>query len=72
MKKKKQYGHDIDQLDSAIRRAKLEKSKPSMIVLDTIKGKGASFAEAKVTNHHMVFDLETAREAIRILDTQTA
>ncbi len=65
-------GHDISQLDSAIRLAKLEKSRPSMIILDTIKGKGAFFAEGKVINHHMSFDLETAREAIRILDSQTA
>ena len=63
-------GHDVSQIDTAIKRAKQEKSKPSMIILDTIKGKGAFFAEGKLINHHMAFDLETAREAIRRLDDQ--
>ena len=39
-----------------------------MIILDTIKGKGASFAEGKLISHHMSFDFETACEAIRKLD----
>ena len=63
-------GHDVSQIDTAIKRAKQEQSNPSMIILDTIKGKGAFFAEGKLINHHMAFDLETAREAIRKLDDQ--
>ena len=61
-------GHDIFELDAAIEKAKLQKDCPSMIIMDTIKGKGAFFAEAKVINHHMSFDLETAREAIKKLE----
>jgi len=38
-----------------------------MIVLDTIKGKGAFFAEGKVENHNMVFSYEVAEQAIKQL-----
>ena len=46
------------------------RGKPTMIILDTIKGKGASFCEGQVTNHNMNFDYETARKAIAELDRQ--
>jgi len=57
-------GHDLEAMHQAIAHAKAQKDKPSMIILDTIKGKGASFCEGKVTNHNMAFDLATANEAI--------
>ena len=38
-----------------------------MIVLDTIKGKGAFFAEGKLNNHNMPVNYEIAKEAIRRL-----
>lgn len=57
-------GHDLKAMDEAIERAKAQSGKPSMIILDTIKGKGASFCEGKVTNHNMNFDLQTANAAI--------
>ncbi|RKX81369.1 MAG: transketolase [Spirochaetes bacterium] len=61
-------GHDLNTIDAAIRKAKEEKCRPSMIVLDTIKGKGAYFAEGIITNHNMVFDYETAQKAIKLLE----
>jgi transketolase len=61
-------GHDLAQMDMAIQRAKAEKYRPSMVVLDTIKGKGAFFAEGKVGSHNMPFDYATAQEAIARLD----
>lgn len=61
-------GHNMVALDAAISRAKRESCRPSMIVLDTIKGKGADFAEGLVSNHNMVFDYETAKKAIAVLD----
>lgn len=64
-------GHDFAALDRAIRKAKAEECRPTMIILDTIKGKGAYFAEAKLSNHNMPFDYETAKEAIRRLETET-
>jgi len=64
-------GHSIGQLDAAINRAKKEPARPSMIILDTVKGKGAFFAEGNLANHHMSFDMDTAREAIKRLDAAT-
>jgi transketolase len=61
-------GHDYRQLEKAILRAQAQRGKPSMIVLDTVKGKGCSFAENRVESHNMVFDITKAREAIAILD----
>jgi len=61
-------GHDFSQIDLAIERAKVEMYRPSMIVLDTIKGKGAFFAEGKLNNHNMPLDYETAQKAIAILE----
>ena len=60
-------GHNLSEIDRAIQNARHEKERPSMIVLDTVKGKGAFFAEGKVNSHHMVFDYQTAREAIERL-----
>ena len=63
-------GHDFAALDRAIRKAKAEECRPTMIILDTVKGKGAHFAEAKLSNHNMPFDYETAKEAIRRLEAK--
>ena len=35
-----------------------------MIILDTVKGKGCSFAEGNLGNHNMVFNSEQAADAI--------
>ena len=57
-------------IDQAIERAKAEPHRPSMIVLDTVKGKGAFFAEGKLSSHNMRVDYETALEAIVRLDAE--
>jgi transketolase len=47
-------GHDIEAIHNAISNAKKCENKPSMIVLNTIKGKGVSFIEAMgAKNHNM-------------------
>lgn len=61
-------GHDFNQMNEAIERAKKEEHRPSMIILDTIKGKGAFFAEGKLSSHNMPVDYETAKEACKKLD----
>jgi transketolase len=61
-------GHDFEDMEMAIERAKKELYRPSMIILDTIKGKGAFFAERRLDNHNMNVDYETAKEACRLLD----
>ncbi|TFG62654.1 MAG: transketolase [Spirochaetales bacterium] len=61
-------GHDFPAIDNAIGKAKKQTGKPSMIVLDTVKGKGAFFAEGNIANHNMAFTYEQALEAIRMLE----
>jgi transketolase len=61
-------GHDIEALERAIDAAKAQNEKPSMIVMNTIKGKGCNFAEGVEKNHSMAFNLEKAKEAIAALD----
>ncbi len=61
-------GHDFQAMDRAVEIAKSEQFRPSMIVLDTIKGKGCSFAEGLLSNHNMKFDYEKAKEAIKKLE----
>ncbi len=61
-------GHEFEPMDQAVERAKAETQRPAMIVLDTIKGKGAFFAEGKLSSHNMPVDYETAQEAIARLD----
>jgi transketolase len=61
-------GHDISALDGAIEKALAQNSKPSMIVMNTLKGKGCNFAEGVEKNHSMAFNLEKAREAIAVLE----
>jgi transketolase len=57
-------GHDVKQIDEAILRAQQEDTRPSMIILDTIKGKGVDFAENRADNHNMKIDYQTALEVI--------
>ncbi len=44
-------GHDFDQIEAAVEAAKKINGKPSMIVCDTVKGKGVSFMEDKAGWH---------------------
>ncbi len=60
-------GHDMAALDKAIQAAKAQAGRPSMIVMDTIKGKGCNFAEALLSNHNMSFGMDEARAAIAAL-----
>ncbi|MBE6673060.1 MAG: transketolase [Ruminococcaceae bacterium] len=44
-------GHDFDAIEAAVQAAKQVKGKPSVIVCDTVKGKGVSFMENKAGWH---------------------
>lgn len=55
-------GHDIRRILEAIKIAKEHKGKPSMIILDTIKGKDVYFAEGKVSGHNMPVTMEMVEE----------
>ncbi len=61
-------GHDIAAMDVALDTAIAEAGdRPSMIVLDTIKGKGCSFCEGDPGNHNMSMSMVQARAAIAAL-----
>jgi transketolase len=64
-------GHNFEELDKAIaaaaEQAKGENAAPSMIIMNTIKGKGVNFAEGIEKNHSMNFDLAKANDAIAAL-----
>ncbi|MBU0929208.1 MAG: transketolase [Spirochaetes bacterium] len=57
-------GHDIAALDAAIGAAYAQDAMPTMIVMDTVKGKGCFFAEGLPANHNMSYTSEQAREAV--------
>ena len=62
-------GHDLDAIDHAIEQAKATKGKPHMIILNTVKGKGVSYAEAKGVGSHSFSitpeDVDKALDEIR-------
>ena len=60
-------GHDLAGIDEAIDKARLESDRPSMIILDTIKGKGCSLTEGKLSSHNMVISKEQTEQALREL-----
>ncbi|MGI6153326.1 MAG: transketolase [Christensenellaceae bacterium] len=60
-------GHDVDAIVDAIAKAKAQSDKPSMIVLNTVKGKGCRFAEEPLYNHHMTFTKDQVDEALKEL-----
>jgi len=60
-------GYCFEEIFHAINNARNKKGKPSMIVMNTIKGKGCSFAEGILKNHHMVVTKENTKEAIECL-----
>lgn len=61
-------GHDVEAISNAIKVAKETKGKPSMIIMNTIKGKGAYFAEGDVDSHNMPLTMEMAEKAIAMLN----
>ena len=44
-------GHDVDQISDAVDAAKTIRGKPTVIIAETVKGKGVSFMEGKSTWH---------------------
>lgn len=61
-------GHDLNEIYNTIEKAKEVKGKPHMIVLNTIKGKGLSFAEAAGPDcHSMPITKEILEKALEEL-----
>ena len=65
-------GHDVERIIAAIDQAKTVKGKPTLIILDTIKGRGVSFAENTPTYHNGTFDDARYAQAMAELDAQKA
>jgi len=61
-------GHDFEKILEAIEKAESVKDRPSVIILDTIKGKCFSFAEGNAAYHNGIFTEEVYQQAIRELD----
>jgi|AGTN01.3.fsa_nt_gi Transketolase, N-terminal subunit len=61
-------GHDVEDIDKAIEKAKKAEGKPTVIILNTVKGKGISFVEAaKVSCHSMSLTREQCDKALEEL-----
>jgi len=60
-------GHNVEEIYNAIREGFVQQDKPTMIILHTIKGKGAFFSEGKVTSHNMPINPEELKIAIDAL-----
>ncbi|MFT4145413.1 MAG: transketolase [Mobilitalea sp.] len=63
-------GHSVEAIQKAVDNAKKIKGKPSMIILDTIKGKGGYFCENKVTSHNMPISEAEWKMAVELLDKE--
>jgi len=61
-------GHDIAQIAEKIEEAETYKGGPSIIILDTIKGKDFSFAEGNPAYHNGILTEEAYKQAIAELD----
>lgn len=62
-------GNDIDQLHAAFEQAKAVKGKPSVLIANTVKGKGSSVMEHKAGWHHKVPSAEEYQIIMRDLET---
>lgn len=61
-------GDDVEEIFNSIMKAKLEKGKPSVIILDTVKGFGCNFAENADFNHYMSITQTMADDAIEEIE----
>lgn len=60
-------GHDFREIEKAFSKIPLKKGKPSCIIAHTIKGKGVSFMEDKVSWHYNKVDDELLKKAFQEL-----
>ncbi|MDR1444158.1 MAG: transketolase [Treponema sp.] len=65
-------GHDPGSIIEAVEKAELVKGRPSVIILDTVKGKGFSFAEGNAAYHNGILDEGTYKQALAELDAAKA
>lgn len=61
-------GHDIEQILEAFEKADTVKGKPTVIIAETIKGKGISFAEDTAAFHNGIMTDEQFQKALKELE----
>jgi transketolase len=61
-------GHNLDEINSAVRQAEAVKGKPTAIICKTVKGKGVSFMENKAEWHGTAPDKEQYEQAMAELE----
>lgn len=61
-------GHNLESIINHVKQAPFEKGKPSVIIADTVKSKGLSFAEGKVSYHYWKASSEELELAEKELD----
>jgi transketolase len=57
-------GHDLDQILEADAKARETKGRPTLVVANTVKGKGVSFMEGKVDWHGVAPKPEQVEQAL--------
>jgi len=62
-------GHNIETIIETVNQTPFEKGKPSLIIADTVKSKGISFAEGRVDFHYWKSKPSEIEQAVRDLDT---
>jgi transketolase len=65
-------GHDVGQVLAALDRARRVVGRPAVIVAETVKGKGISFAENNAAFHNGILTEEQYRQALGELDARRA
>ena len=65
-------GHDFDQLEAALNRAKEIKDRPTAVIMKTLKGKGVSYMENQVNWHGAAPKEEQYKIAIEEIDARIA
>lgn len=63
-------GHDYNQIEEAVNKAKQTKGKPTIIIAETVKGKGISFMENQVGWHGTAPNKEQAEQAFKELEEE--
>ena len=63
-------GHDFEQIEAAVNKAKQTKDKPTVIIANTVKGKGVSFMENQVGWHGKAPNAEQYQTAMDELRAQ--
>jgi transketolase len=65
-------GHDIGQILDALEQARRVKGKPAVIVAETVKGKGFSFAENNAAFHNGILTEDLYHQALSELEARRA